>query len=153
MIHFLIYLYTCFESFINKHIINICDKGYVKISLIFSILYGLFAFVVLYICYILLILIVLLFYLVRKKKLKLFFSFLYKHVFLKLLFIFFIKYINGIFLIPLYLLYKIIIYIHNNKLKKPLNLVSLLIYVGQFLYKPINGLKQKILIYADILET
>ena len=142
ILKFFLNKYSIIETIINNFILKICDKGYIKISLILSIIYSIYAIIYLYIFYLLLIFIILIYYIIKLDFNNLI-IFFYKHVFLKILFLIIINFINYFTSISIYFLYRVFLYLNTNKMLKPFNLVSFIIYIGEFIRKPVNELKEK----------
>lgn len=148
-INFVLMKYTLLENYISRMTLFILHKNYIKTSIIFSIFFDILSISILYFILILVNCITLCYYLF-KKDFKNAFKFFYKYIFLRLLFLLLIKYLNTLVLIPIYLLYRISIYIYNNK--PPSNLVSFIIYIGTFIRQPIYKLKTEILTNCSILK-
>lgn len=148
-INFVLLKYTLLENYISRITLFILHKKYIKISILFSIFFDIFSISILYFILILVNCITLCYYLF-KKEFKNAFNFFYKYLFLRLFFLLLIKYINTLVIIPIYLLYRIYIYIFNNK--PPSNLVSLFMYIGTFIRQPIYKLKSEILTNCSILK-
>lgn len=144
--------YTFLEEFIHLKLIHLINIGYIKLSIILNTFFFFIMLPFLYIVYLITILIVLMYYILNKTNIKIILTFLYEEVFIKLFFLIVIKFLNTLLFIPLFLLYRLFKYFFYNTIKRPINMVSFLIYIGEFILLPINTIKNKIKKLINIIN-
>ena len=149
VINFFLTNYTILEIFISKITSFFLSKNYIKTSLLISVFFYILSITILY-TILLFILCVTICYHLYKKKFKKAFLFFYKYILVRFTILLLIKYINALFILPIYFLYKIIYHMFNNK--PSLNITLFIIYVGNFIRLPINKCKEEILFHSNTLQ-